>query len=292
MAIRILIVVNDAAFFLSHRLPIALGAQAAGFDVHVATPRDEVSNEIATHGLTFHPIPMSRRSIAVPGEVASLAALVRLYRSLRPDLVHHVTMKPIIYGGLAARIARVPAVVHAVSGLGSVFVVNDARARILQRGVRVGYRIATAHPNCAVIFQNDDDRAALGNATMSQRTVMIAGSGVDLDRFVSTPVPQSDSPIVLLPGRMLWDKGVGEFVEAARELKKRGTNARFVLSGGIDAGHSTAVGREQLEAWAREGAVEWWGTGPTCRRCCSKPRSFACHPIVRECPKRSSRRAW
>ena len=255
---RLLIVVNDAAFFLSHRLALALGAREAGFDVHIATPRDEASPRIEAAGLPFHAIPLSRKGTSPAGELHTIAALVRLYRELRPDIVHHVTAKPILYGGIAARIARVPAVVHAVSGLGYVFISDEPRARAIRQGIRATYRIVTSHPNCAVVFQNEDDRRVFGSAIRTSNVVMIRGSGVDLTRFRSTPLPDG-VPVVVLPARMLWDKGVGELVEAARILRARGVSARFVLVGDVDAGNPAGVPRETIEDWVKASVVEWWG---------------------------------
>lgn len=255
---RVLIVVNDAAFFLSHRLLLARGLEAAGYDVHVATPSDDVSPKIAAAGFSFHPFPLTRRGTSPASELKTIVALTRLYRELAPDIVHHVTAKAILYGGIAARVAGVRAVVHAVSGLGYVFISSEPRARVLRRAIRAAYRVATAHPNCAVIFQNDDDRAIFGSAIRTSNVAMIRGSGVDLDAFAATPLP-TGVPLVVLPSRMLWDKGVGEFVEAARLLVKRGVAARFALVGGIDPGNPTAVPRERIDAWVAEGIVEWWG---------------------------------
>lgn len=255
---RLLLVVNDAAFFLSHRLSLALGAREAGFDVHIATPRDAAAARIEAAGLPFHEIPLSRRGTSPLAELRTMASLVALYRKLEPDIVHHVTAKPILYGGIASRIAGVPAVVHAVSGLGHVFISDRPRARVLRQAIRATYRVATSHRNCAVIFQNDDDRRTFGSAIRTSRVVMIRGSGVDLKQFRPTPLP-NDVPVVVLPSRMLWDKGVGEFVEAAKILKRAGTRARFVLVGGIDPGNPAAVPQERIEAWLSEGAVEWWG---------------------------------
>lgn len=255
---RLLIVVNDAAFFLSHRLSLALGAREAGFDVHVATPRDRASPSIEAAGLAFHAIPLSRRAMSPLGEVKTIAALVALYRQVKPDIVHHVTAKPILYGGIAARIARVPAVVSAVSGLGYVFISQERRARIVREGIRATYRVVTSHPNCAVIFQNEDDRRIFGSAIRTPNVVMIRGSGVDLRRFAPSALP-GGVPLVVMPSRMLWDKGVGEFVEAARILSQRGVKARFALVGGTDAGNPAGVPQERLEGWVREGIVEWWG---------------------------------
>lgn len=277
---RLLIVVNDAAFFLSHRLPIALGARAAGYDVHVATPRDEASARIEAEGVSFHAIPLSRRGMSPAAELRTIAALTRAYRTIAPDIVHHVTAKPILYGGIAARLARVPAVVHAVSGLGYVFISESRRARGLRQAIRAAYRTATAHPRCAVIFQNDDDRAQFGDAIRTPHVFMIRGSGVDLERFRPTPLPDG-VPLVVLPARMLWDKGVGELVEAARRVKAAGIQARFALVGGIDPGNPAAVRREQIDAWTAEGVVEWWGMRTNMPEVLSHA-SIVCLPSYRE----------
>lgn len=255
---RALIVVNDAAFFLSHRLPLAIGARDAGFDVHVATPRDAASSAIEAAGLGFHAIPLSRGGTSVGAELRTIAALVALYRDVRPDVVHHVTAKPILYGGIAARIARVPAVVHAVSGLGHVFISDAPKARAIRAGVKATYGVVTGHPNCAVIFQNEDDRRTFGRAIRTERVLMTRGSGVDLKRFASAPLPSgaSGAPLVVMPSRMLWDKGVAEFVDAARALTGL---ARFALVGGVDPANPAAVPRDRIDAWVRKGIVEWWG---------------------------------
>ena len=253
-----LMVVNDATFFLSHRLPLAIGARAAGFDVHVATPRDEASRGIESAGFPLHPFPLTRRGTAPKDELRAIRALVDVYREVQPDIVHHVTAKAILYGGIAARVTRVPAVVHAVSGLGYVFIADSLRARVLRNAIRAAYRVATSHSNCAVIFQNTDDRQMFGSAIRTPNIVMIRGSGVDLARFRATPLPEG-VPLVVLPSRMLWHKGVGELVEAARILRARGVRARVALVGGVDPGNPAAVPRTKLEEWVAEGAVEWWG---------------------------------
>lgn len=255
---RLLLVVNDAAFFLSHRLPLALGARAAGFDVHVATPRDAASLRIEAEGLPFHALPLSRGGMSPRAELETVGALVALYRDLRPDIVHHVTAKPILYGGVAARIARVPAVVHAVSGLGYVFISDRKRERLLRQAIRAAYRVVTAHPNCAVIFQNEDDRRVFGTSIRTSHVVMIGGSGVDLERFRPTPLPDG-VPLVVLPARMLWDKGVGELVDAARILRRKGVTARFALVGDVDPNNPACVSRDRIEDWVKDDLVEWWG---------------------------------
>jgi len=259
---RLLIAVNNPAFFCSHRLPIALAAQDAGWEVHIATAPEpaEAVAAIREAALPHHPIPLSRSGTHPLEELRTLRALYRLYRRLQPDVLHHVTIKPVVYGGLVARLARCPAVVSAVSGLGYLFTGESLRHRALRAVAVRLYRAALRHPCSRVIFQNPDDRATLERlgVTTPAQPVMIRGSGVPLDRFHAAPEPE-DTPLVLLPARMLRDKGVVEFVEAARTLQAEGVAARFVLAGGLDPGNPAALAVETLQAWVREGVVEWWG---------------------------------
>jgi len=257
---RLLFVVNDASFFLMHLLPWARAARAEGYEIDVATPERDVSARIQEEGFSFHPIPMSRQGMLVWEELSTVTSLFRLYRMLRPDLVVHVTIKPVLYGGIIARLAKAPAVVNAVVGLGYVFVARGHKARLLRTFVKLAYRFALGHPNTRVIFQNPDDRAAfLKDGLVNEAaTVLIKGVGVDTTQFA--PIPQPDGiPLAVLASRMLWHKGVGEFVEAAQTLLASGVRARFVLVGDSDPGNPSSVSTEQLKAWQQSGAVEWWG---------------------------------
>lgn len=257
---KLLLTVNDAGFFLSHRLPIAEAAQAAGYDVHIATAPGPAAQRIVQEGFSHHPVPLSRRGLNPLGEIRSIWALTRLYRRVRPDIVHHVTIKPVLYGGLAARLARVPAVVSAVSGLGSMFIRQNLPHRISRLPLHALYRLALRHPRSRVIFQNPDDVAHFTAAgwTRPESGVLIKGSGVDLAAFA--PAPETHSPpVILCAARMLWDKGIGEFVTAAQTLRGRGVDARFVVVGDPDPGNPTSVPPAQVEAWRREGTVEVWG---------------------------------
>ena len=257
---RILFVVNSPDFFVSHRLPLGIAAVQAGHDVHVATAAGRGSAHILRNGMTFHALPLHRSSARPWEELFSVAALVRFYASLRPDLVHHVTIKPVLYGGLTSRLLRVPAVVHAVSGLGYVFISRGAAASARRAGVRAGYRLALRHPNMRVVFQNEDDRGAFLKERLVRRedTVIIRGSGVNLTTFA--PVPEPSGPFtVLFPARMLVDKGVREVAEAARSLRAEGVRMRLVLAGPTDRGNPACVSEEELRGWEREGLVEWLG---------------------------------
>lgn len=257
---KVLFLGNDVTYFLTHRLPMAKGALAAGYEVHVAAPPAEGMERIREHGLTFHPICMSRWGGRPAQEIRSLWSIYSLYRRLRPDLVHQVTIKPVIYGGLMARLAGVPAVVSTVSGLGFVFLARGLAARIMCEGVRMAYRLALAHPRLRVIFQNPDDRAEFirRGLVAEGKTVIIKGSGVDVEVFRTTPEPDGIVTVVF-PSRMLWDKGVGVFVEAAGMLRAEGVNARFVLVGADEPGNPASVPVSQLHSWHERGVIEWWG---------------------------------
>ena len=256
----ILFVINDAPFFLSHRLPLAQAARDAGYDVHVAAPDCLEVKRILAEGLSYHSIPVSRWGTHVLQDANTIWSLFRLYKKLKPQIIHHVTIKPVLYGSLAARWAKVPSVVNAVPGLGHVFVAQGIKARILRELVKGAYRLFLRHRRLKVIFQNPDDMhlfvdsgiVAGGNA------LLIKGAGVDTDYYHSTPLPET-TPVVIMASRLLWNKGVGEFVAAANRLKAQGVVARFALVGEPEAGNPAAVPIEQLKAWVDEGRVEWWG---------------------------------
>lgn len=256
---RLLFVVNVDYFFLSHRLPLARAARDAGAEVVVAAADTGASQAILDEGLGFAPLPLHRHGTRVRDEARTFGALLSLYRRLRPHLVHHVTIKPVLYGSLAARLAGIPAVVNAISGLGS-FLTSDHSRQLLRRCVSATYRAALQNPQSRTIFQNPDDLELFvrWRFLRAEQGVLIRGSGVDCARFLPSPEPEG-TPMVMLPSRMLWDKGVGTFVEAARLLAARGTRARFVLVGGTDDGNFMAVPGAQLRAWEAEGTVEWWG---------------------------------
>jgi len=256
---RILYVVNDAGFFLSHRLPLAQAAHANGYEVHVATPEDDASKSILSYGYEFHAVPIGRQSMNPLGELKTFLALFRLYKKIRPDIVHQVTIKPVIYGGLAARLTRVTAVVSALTGLGHIFVDHGFKAKMMRWLAKITLRLSMNHSNCVVIFQNPDDLSLFLREGLirASKTRLIRGSGVDMAEYCSANEPQG-IPMALLASRMLWNKGVGIFVEAATMLRDR-IHARFVLVGDTDSGNPEAIPDTQLAVWKDEGVVEFWG---------------------------------
>jgi glycosyltransferase involved in cell wall biosynthesis len=182
-----------------------------------------------------------------------------MYRKMKPDLVHHVTIKPVIYGSLAARITGVKAVVNAITGLGFSFS-DDGSAGILRPLAKTLYRLVLGFPRSCAVFQNPDDRDDFVRMKLIPlaQTALIRGSGVDCSRFRVT-APKEGAPIVIFAGRMLWDKGVGIFIEASRILRATHPDARFVLVGAVDPANPATVSTEQIQDWTAEKAVEWWG---------------------------------
>jgi glycosyltransferase involved in cell wall biosynthesis len=192
------------------------------------------------------------------GETHSFLAMWRLLKQVKPDIVHLVTIKPVIYGGIAARFAKIPAVVSAISGLGYVFLVKGRRAAVRRGIVRYAYKLALNQRHGRVIFQNRDDEAQLASAVPEGQSVMIPGSGVDIGRFLVRPEP-SGPPLIVLASRLLWDKGIGEYVDAARLAKAKGVKARFVLVGETDSENRSGIPDHVIESWKRENVVEIWG---------------------------------
>ncbi|MRI34315.1 glycosyltransferase family 1 protein [Endozoicomonas sp. OPT23] len=256
----ILFVVNAPEFFISHRLPLAVAAQKAGFEVHVVTADGSEVQTIKSQGFTHHVVPFARSGQNPLNELSTLFTLVRLFRRLKPSLVHLITIKPVLYGGIAARLTGIDSVVSAVSGLGTVFLASSLTARIRRTLVTQLYRSAFKHDRLAVIFQNPDDRDSLLKlkALKIEQARMIRGSGVALVDYPFEPEPEGKS-VVVMAARLLRDKGVIEFVGAAKLLKERGVPVVFRLIGSPDSGNPTSVTQSELDQWAADGNVELLG---------------------------------
>jgi glycosyltransferase involved in cell wall biosynthesis len=255
----VLFVVNDAAFFLSHRLVVAEAARAAGFNVEIATGAGSATGKIRELGYTFHELPLSRSGLDPLAELTSLGAIYKLFREVRPDLVHLVTIKPVLYGGVAARLARVPSVVAAISGLGTIFLAKGGVAALRRMAVQAVYRFALGHRNIRIVFQNTSDRQTFQDFGIAKdRTVIITGSGVDLSLF--PPVPEPPPPVVVtMASRLLRDKGVLEFVAAADMVKARLPDVQFLLAGDIDTGNPTSLSQKDCDTIAQKGSASLLG---------------------------------
>lgn len=255
--VRLLYFITEDWYFCSHRLPLAIAARDNGYDVGVITRVRDHGALIREAGLRLIPFEMSRRGRNPFQELAHVAALTQIYRHERPDIVHHVAMKPVIYGTIAARRAGAPHVVNALAGLGYAFTSSDLRARIMRPVIR--HALARLLRESSVIIQNDTDRDFVADIGVpADRTHVVRGSGVDLNWFRPQPEPPV-TPLVILPARLLRDKGILEFVGAARLLKARGVTARFALVGDPDPENPASVAESEIARWREEGIVELWG---------------------------------
>ena len=257
MNLKILFIVNDVSFFLSHRLPIAKEARARGYSVYIAAMPSALSAIISENDFEFCPLPLTRSGKNPFFEMRSFFSIFLLLRRLRPDILHLVTIKPVLYGAIAARLCSIYGVVCAVSGLGFVFTSKSKKNLPIRFLVSWLYRAAFGKENLRVIFQNPDDRDVLLSirALNSSKVRMIRGSGVDLAMYQARPEPLG-APIVCFAARLLRDKGVFEYVAAVRLLQERGVTASYRLVGDPDPGNPSSLTASDIETVRQEGLVE------------------------------------
>lgn len=256
---RILFLAAKDGYFFSHRLELAVRIKAAGYDVKLIAPGGPYRERIVAAGIPVIDVPMDRQGKNPLADLRTVRALYDVYRREAPDLVHHVAVKPILYGSLAARLARVPCVVNAMPGMGYIFLSQQLLSRTIRPGVKLSFRMLMNAKNARVILQNPDDvERWVGWGVMRRdRIALIRGAGVDIDKFAPTPEPEG-APLAIIPARFLFDKGIGEFVEAARILRRDGVAARFVLLGEPDRKNPEAIDEATLQRWKAEGVVEIW----------------------------------
>ena len=256
----ILYLVTEDWYFWSHRRNLALAAKKAGYHVIVATREGDFAERIRAQGFELVPVRMRRRGLGLISELAAISDLVQIYRRLRPCIVHHIAMKPVVYGAIAARIAGVEHVVSTVAGLGYLYVSGGFKAGWMRFAVQRVLGLFLNRDGQAVIVQNPDDQEQLARSGVldADRMVLIRGSGVDTSAYKPRAEP-AGIPTIVLASRMLWSKGVGEFVEAARRMSKMDIPVRFVLAGRVDPDNPDAVPPDRLEEWHRAGIVEWRG---------------------------------
>lgn len=257
---RLLFLITEDWTFWEIRSDLARVARDAGYEVVIATRVVDHAERIQNEGFRLIPIGLRRRSRNPFRELMAFIELVQLYRRERPQIVQQVAMKPILYGSLAAWMTKVPVVINTFAGLGYAFTDRPRRASLLRSFMRIGLRVAVMLSRSVVVCQNAEDREVLieEGIVSSDRVRIIVGSGVDTNLFMPVQPPEGP-PIVMLAGRMLWDKGVAEFVEAARLLKKKAVQARFVLVGRRDEDNPTAIDEGQLNRWSQNDGIEWWG---------------------------------
>lgn len=268
---KIALVANTDWYLYNFRLSLARFLAEQGFDLVLISPPGEFAAKITEAGFRWIAWPVGRKSTAPWSELHAVQRLETIYRQEKPDLLHHHTIKPVLYGSLGARRLHIPCLVNSITGRGYVFLGQDRKARLILPAVRLFYRLALNHPNERTIFENDADRQYFIDQKLVQaeNTRLVQGVGVDPQRFTPAPEPPG-RPVVVLPARMLWDKGVGELVEAARILQRQipdeqtqtpgqPVRPRIALVGEPDPGNPASIPAETLQGWQAEGIIEWWG---------------------------------
>lgn len=263
---KIILFANTEWYLFNFRLSLAKALQAQGHEVVLISPPGEYGARLQALGFRWQALPMDRKSLNPLHELRLLAHLCQLYRREQPALAHHFTIKCVVYGSIAALVARVPARVNAVAGMGYVFTNNALKARLLRPVVRWLMRRVLNGRGARLILQNNDDMAAFAEAGLArpELTRLVMGSGVDLTRFTprtwSVQEVQAGQPTrVVLAARLLWDKGIADYVEAARRLKAKGLPIRFFLAGAPDPGNPAAIPQATLDGWQAEGLIELLG---------------------------------
>jgi glycosyltransferase involved in cell wall biosynthesis len=279
---KLLYFISEDWFFCSHFMERAKVAQANGFDVVVLAREGRHGQRIRDAGLRLVNLDMQRSGTNLWRELGVLRQVWRVYRQERPDVLHHVALKPVLYGSLVASFLRIKSILNAPVGMGYLFTSRDLKARLLQPGVGLLLRALLNPRGSKVVFENPEDLATYvaRQSVRVEDAVLIQGAGVDTAEFYPAPWTNR-APVVVMAARMLKDKGVVEFVQAAALLKQRGVRAKFWLVGAPDPANPSSMSRTQLVAWQKQGSIEWLGHRedmPALLRQCD----IACLPSYRE----------
>lgn len=260
MSPKLLFFITEDWFFCSHFLGRAKAALHGGYEVVVVARESAHGKTICDQGMRFIPLPISRRGLNPFWELLTILRLISIYRRERPAVAHHIALKPIMYGTIAAFFSGCRKIVNAPVGLGFVYSSGSWKARFLRPFTQVGLKVLLNPRGSRVIFENEDDVRTFVAARIVrlQDAILIRGAGVDTQEFAVVPEP-GGSPVVILVARMLWDKGIGEYVEAAHILKTRGRVVRMLLVGAPDDQNPASIPIKTLNEWNSSGAVEWLG---------------------------------
>jgi glycosyltransferase involved in cell wall biosynthesis len=260
--VKVIFFANTDWYLYNFRLPLAKYLRAQKFDVVMLSPDGPYGALLEQEGFRWLPLEMDRRSLNPARELALIRRISAIYANEKPDIVHHFTIKCVVYGSLIARWHGIPKRINAVTGLGHVFSDSGVRARVLRPLVRSLMRVALKGRGSRLIVQNGDDLAAFvsGGIVAAQETHVIRGSGVDTERFQPVML-EHERPFtrVLLASRLLWDKGIHEYIDAARRVQTRDVPVKFFLAGTPDTGNPASVPISQVDEWHRTGLVTYLG---------------------------------
>jgi glycosyltransferase involved in cell wall biosynthesis len=280
---KLLLFINEPSYIFSHRLPLLRAAARAGYDVHVVSPPVGAdAARLRAERLTAHAIPLGRGLSGPVALLKGVLALDRVIRQVRPDILHCLTMKQVVIGGIVGSLRGVPRLVYSLNGLGFMFTGHGLQARTLRAVVQPLLKRLLRSPRAQTIVQNVDDFQQLLDEGYCRREhlALTRGSGVDTDAFVPSEPPR-DPVRVLLGARIIGEKGVREFVEASRLLAARGVRAEFLLAGMLDPFNPTAIDEKTIRLWEAEGLVRWLGIAPD-MPALLRSVHIACLPSYRE----------
>lgn len=257
---RVLFIITEDWALISHRLHLVDAAIAVGYEVGLATRINNHYHILKRHGVKIYEWNLRRRSLNPIREIITLVRLYQILWLFKPDIIHAVAQKPVIYAGLVKRFYRKIAFIGTLGGVGYIFTNNSLKASLLKPVVTTFLKLALMQKKTRLILQNKDNIDIVKNiGIVDQRNVrLIRGAGVETDKFLPSKVPDG-IPIVILPGRLLWDKGVGEFIRVAKRIRERDIKARFVLVGSIDLDNPESVPQGKIDKWVKLGIIEQWG---------------------------------
>ncbi|MGB4107681.1 MAG: glycosyltransferase family 4 protein [Alphaproteobacteria bacterium] len=262
MTQKILYVLAETGDFWSSRLPLALAAQARGCEIHLAAPGASSDSKLKAQGFTGHDLPLMQNGFSPLSALKTIFALRKILQDLNPDLVHTITLKYSLLTGIAMRGMRGLKTVYTIAGLGYLFSGHDLKSKIMLCLAAPFLKHVLRNPDAVVTFQNSDDMNILvrKNFVAEENCVLIPGSGVDIEKF--SPRAGTDNslpPLVLMPTRLVRDKGVSVFIEMAKILEKRQIPARFQVAGGVTDHNPLAISKEEMQRMVAGTPVEWIG---------------------------------
>lgn len=261
MSKKILYFVSEDWYFCSHRLPIARAAKKSGFEVVVVTNVDKYKKIIKNEGFRLIPIKLNRRGKNPLKELSIILKLIKILKNEKPDIIHNVALKPIIYGSIAALFSAKSYVVNAFAGMGYIFTGNDLRHTALKKFFLAFYKLAFLRDKTFGLFQNSEDQNFLfeNNIISAEKSFLIKGSGVNLQKFSFKKEPEDNFIKLVMASRMLWDKGVGELVEASKILNKKNIKFKTILVGLPDLHNPESIDEEILNVWDKYSYIEYLG---------------------------------
>ena len=255
---KIILLANTDWYLYNYRLTLARELQSQGHDIILISPNGSYVSKLEKAGFCWKEFSLSRHGMNPFTELITICRLKKLFFQEKPSLIHNFTIKCVLYGSLAAHIAGIKIIINSITGRGILFSSRKIHAILIRPLIKLIYRISLRHSK--VIFQNQTDLNYFVKEHLASlpQCYLIPGSGVDIDIFKPAPVPEGE-PLIILPARMLWEKGILEFIEASKIVKEAGFKARFALIGEPDPGNPNSIPLQKLKEWKKNGAIEWWG---------------------------------